>query len=234
MKEFNPHKIRTNIIYCLRNKINSKVYIGQTWQSLQKRLNHGYYGCSHIKNALDTYNKNNFYYEILNICYTQEEADYLEQFWIKEFDSSNREFGYNLNSGGKSNGTMSEETKIKISKKNLGKKASSETIKKLSDSHKGYIPTAETRKKLSIINTGKKLSKEHVAKIVASNTGRKMSIESRIKMSNAKKGKVYSEEARKKHSERMKIIRSLETEEQRKIRSEKMIATRNRIKNSKN
>ena len=86
---------------------------------------------------------------------------------IKEFDSFN--FGYNgTEGGGGSRGrTVSENTRKRLSKMNMGKKLSEETKKKISVSISGnrhYFygkhHSKETRKKLSEINKGKKLSKE--------------------------------------------------------------------------
>lgn len=227
MVEYNPYNIRTNTIYCLRNKINDKVYIGQTWQSIKKRFQNGYYGCKHIKNALDAYGKKNFYYEILNICYTQEEADELERFWIKKFNSSDRKYGYNLSSGGKASGTPSIETRQKISDSNKGKIITEKTRQKLINSHLGFVHSEETRKKLSIINKGKKLSKEHVEKIANSNRGRKNSEESKKKMSeSAKKKPPMTQETKNKLAKIAIKIRKNETDEQKRIRNEKMIATK--------
>src|ERR1700693_4599593 len=112
------------IIYKLINKINSKCYIGQTWQSLKIRWNrgHGYIGSKKIENAIQKYGKENFYYEIITLCGTQTAADYWEVFFIQKLDSIKN--GYNIAIGG-ANGVMH------------GRKHSPTSIAKMSKSHKG-------------------------------------------------------------------------------------------------
>lgn len=106
-----------NIIYLLVNKVNKKFYIGQTWQSLESRWErgNGYRSSTYLNNAIKKYGKENFEYKILTICYTQKDADYWENFYIKEYDSRNHKKGYNIKEGG-SHGRLSEDTKIKLSK----------------------------------------------------------------------------------------------------------------------
>jgi hypothetical protein len=43
-----------NTIYILKNKINDKIYVGQTWQSLNERWRNGmgYRGCHKIERAI--------------------------------------------------------------------------------------------------------------------------------------------------------------------------------------
>jgi len=65
------------IIYALANKDNGKIYIGQTWQTLIRRMGTngiGYYGCWHIYNALQLHGLDRFVYSILEKVETQEEA----------------------------------------------------------------------------------------------------------------------------------------------------------------
>lgn len=129
-----------NIIYALKNKINNKVYVGQTWQSLEDRWNrgHGYIGSLKLENAINKYGKENFYYEIITACGTQDAADYWEQYFIEKFGSIKN--GYNIAIGG-ARGVMQ------------GRRHSPETIAKMSESHKGNtahlgIPHSEETKKI--------------------------------------------------------------------------------------
>lgn len=86
------------------------------------------------------YGEENFTLEIIDFADTYEELKEKEKYWIKQYDSMNREKGYNLTEGG--DGTFgrmhSEETKDKIRQKAIGRKASEETKKKMSDSQKKY------------------------------------------------------------------------------------------------
>lgn len=97
------------IIYKTTNLINNKIYIGQTTRtSILDYFGSGNY----IKNAIKKYGKGNFTREILEGCINQEELDKKEKFWIAKLNPE-----YNIDLGGIGAGKMSEETKIKISKK---------------------------------------------------------------------------------------------------------------------
>jgi len=150
------------IIYLITNSINEKVYIGQTWQTLIERFDsgHGYKGCLYLNSAIKKYGKNKFNYTILSITEDQITANWLETFWITIYDSTNRNLGYNLRSGG-SRGKHSNETKTKISNAHIGKIASVETKQKMSASHKGLntwiknsILSEKHKKKISIATSG--------------------------------------------------------------------------------
>lgn len=110
-------------IYVCKNKINNKVYIGQTWSTIGHRFSQ--HLCdkriTYFHSALKKYGKDNFNIECVAICSNQEIADYLEISYIFEYDSRNKNKGYNLTSGG-STGKHSEETKRKISIANIGNK----------------------------------------------------------------------------------------------------------------
>lgn len=89
-------------IYIIKNTVNKKVYIGQTWQPLHQRWNQGkgYNTSSLFWNAICKYDKKSFYYEILCEVTTQQEADDLEIKYIKDYKSNNRKYGYNIKNGG--------------------------------------------------------------------------------------------------------------------------------------
>lgn len=91
------------IIYIHRNKINGKVYIGQTSETLNRRARGGcgYAGSPHFHRAIQEYGWENFEHLILEENLTSEQADEREKYWIKVFDATNPNKGYNLTSGGK-------------------------------------------------------------------------------------------------------------------------------------
>lgn len=105
------------IIYIHINKINKKVYVGQTCQSPQRRwLNgEGYQHCSKFYNAIKKYGWDNFEHIILEEKLTLEQANNKEKYYIKFYNSI--ENGYNIREGG-SNGHLTKEHKQKISKSN--------------------------------------------------------------------------------------------------------------------
>ena len=104
-------------IYMHRNKINGKIYIGQTCQKPSyrwKRNGKGYETCEIMWKAIQKYGWNNFEHIILKSNLTLEEANFYEKYYIKKFNSTNKQFGYNIRKGGK-NTPLSEETKKNIS-----------------------------------------------------------------------------------------------------------------------
>lgn len=119
------------IIYLLKNKINNKIYVGQTWQTLSKRWSGGYEGCHKLNRAIKLYGKENFYYEVLTFTHTKEIANYYEKFFIEKYDSIKT--GYNIRFGGSDRGAYqhTNETKQKLSKSHTGKKHKEESKKKL-------------------------------------------------------------------------------------------------------
>ena len=145
------------IVYQHKNKINNKIYIGITSRTPQERW--GKQGCNYktspyFYNAIQKYGWDNFEHNILYTNLTKEEACQKEQELIAQFNSINREFGYNSTSGGETF-VMNEETKQKISKalrgnkNNLGHPCSEEKKKKISEAQKGRQFTEEHKKKLS-------------------------------------------------------------------------------------
>ena len=117
-------------VYKYTNKVNGKVYIGQTRQTIEDRAQGngwGYKKCPYFASAIKHYGWDNFECEILRDNLTREEADELEIKYVKYYrDELN--MAYNLCDGGKSKGIHrnSEEVKRMISKsmkgKNVGKK----------------------------------------------------------------------------------------------------------------
>lgn len=92
-------------IYKITNKINNKIYIGQTINFKQRMKTH----TSNIKRnslpidvAIKKYGKENFIFEILEETDEQEKADILERHYIKLYDCKlNNNKGYNLLDGGR-------------------------------------------------------------------------------------------------------------------------------------
>ena len=138
-------------IYKHTNKINGKIYIGQTCQKPEYRWNHGegYKGSPRFYSAIQSYGWENFEHEILFINLTFEEANKLEYFLIKKYKSNELQYGYNLESGGSKNHIASEETKKKQSEAALNRPIVTEKTKqKLSKNGKGLVRTQETKQKL--------------------------------------------------------------------------------------
>ena len=161
------------IIYMHKNKINNKVYIGQTCQKPEKRWDggRGYVTSPKFYAAIQKYGWDNFEHIILYTNMTLEEANLMESILIKKYNSCNDKFGYNITSGGK-NFHHSEETKKKIGEANSkslkGNKWSDEQREKMSKMFSGEgnpfygkHHTQKTKDKISKNRKGKCVGKEH-------------------------------------------------------------------------
>lgn len=134
-------------LYRIINQINGKVYIGQTKNPKKRWQQHQYNSQEkkkkqYIHSAISKYGIDNFSYEVMATCKTQEDADITEKQLIKQYDSRNKEFGYNLALGGKTT-PHSEETKAKISATLTGVKHSPEHIQANSEAQKKRFETEE-------------------------------------------------------------------------------------------
>lgn len=121
-------------IYKITNKINSKVYIGQTRRTIESRWKQHQYPtskCHRLRLAIIKYGRENFTVEQIESCLDSSSAIERERYWISFFDSMTN--GYNIKLGHE----MSDDMIAKISKSNTGKKLSPEHIAKLSLAKKG-------------------------------------------------------------------------------------------------
>ena len=176
---FNNVKEDNYTVYMHRNQENNKIYFGLTKQQPPEyRFGNGginyMKSCPHFWNSIEKYGWENFDHIILVTGLSRESAAQLETDLIKEYNTQNREYGYNVMSGGMapiipqevreriSKGLMgnknglghpcSEEKKRKISEAQIGRKFSEECKMKMSLAKKGKHhapPSMETRKKIS-------------------------------------------------------------------------------------
>jgi len=137
-----------------------KIYVGQSINIEQRFTYYKKLNCTEqikLLRSLQKYTPENHNFEILEEC----EECYLnerERYWQECHDVLNRERGLNLRyvKDGDRSGTMSEETRermssSKVGEKNymFGKKHSEETKKKISEKRKGYKVSEEVKKRLS-------------------------------------------------------------------------------------
>ncbi len=178
--------------YCVykHTSPSGKIYIGITCQNPLKRWDNGngYRNNKYFSLAIKKYGWNNFMHEILFSKLSKEEAESKEIELIAFYKSNQREFGYNIENGGKAKGKCSEETKQLISKIQKGRKPSKLMLERAMQA-----------------NTGKHRSEETKRKISQSQKGKIMSKEAREKMSIAHKGKKIPEQVKRKMSEKAKL-----------------------------
>lgn len=189
--------------YCvyMHTSPSNKIYIGITGQNPpEKRWQNGRgYKNSYFYNAIQKYGWDKIEHKILYINLTKEEAEQKEIELIKEYKSDDRNFGYNVEHGGNSIGKMSQETKDKISRANIGNKYSL-----------GHKHTEESKMKISYASKNSFHPKgikmpEHVKQILAESH---KTDEFKRKLSEANLGKKHSDETKKKLSESHKGLGS--------------------------
>lgn len=156
---------------------NGKVYIGITCQPIAKRFSngYGYKRQTHFYNAILKYGWDNIKHEIMFDGLTKEYAEQKEIELISAYKSNDKKHGYNVANGGCTIGTMSEETKRKISDAEKGRTISDDTRKKMSDAQKGKSKkplSDETKEKIRAAMTGRVLSDEWKHKISVGNKGK--------------------------------------------------------------
>lgn len=162
--------------YCVYMHIfpNGKRYIGQTKQKPEYRWNNGngYIGCPYMDSAIKKYGWNNIEHEVIIDGIDREEANKWEESLIALYRTNEKQFGYNIQSGGSSGYEYTNEIKKKMSEIQKGKKQTDETKQKRSQSLLLYYSTHtvsdEIREKLRNSNLGKSrpLSAEHKKKAI--------------------------------------------------------------------
>jgi group I intron endonuclease len=180
------------LIYCIKNTINNKEYIGLTTRTLEHRWKQHIYESNKkdswewntpLGNAIKKYGKDSFQVFVLEECSSETELKQKEIQLIKERKSLSTETGYNLSFGGDGR---------------LGYKLSEETKRKIGEGNKGKTYTAESLEKMSVAAKkrsvgkpspmdGKKHTEESKQKIVSFLTGRKQSEETKRKKSESMK-----------------------------------------------
>lgn len=159
------------IIYKATNKINGKVYIGQTIRTLKVRINCHLRANSHYPfgNALRKYGIENFDIKVIDEALTKEELNEKEIYWIKFYDCQRSSgHGYNITAGGDDNPMNYPELREKSAKANRGLKRSEETIAKLrilGKAGKGRKCSDEGREHIAEAKRAEKSREDHSKKM---------------------------------------------------------------------
>jgi group I intron endonuclease len=144
------------IIYKATNTVTGKIYIGQTWGLLSKRIWRHIHsdGCCYFHNTLLKYGPDKFVWEILQKEDTQEKLDEGENRLIKLCRSNEKKYGYNLREGG-SCGKFTARSKEKMRISALRYFKSEEARKKQSAVQKKRYSKFEERVKHSRAHGGR-------------------------------------------------------------------------------
>ena len=211
-------------IYLFINKANNKMYVGQTSKKPDERLNQHRLNATHehrrkraaIARAIHKYGWDGFTRHVLEVCSSKIDLNEAEKYWISHYDCMAPN-GYNLTSGGGVGETVSEETRMKISLANKGKKRSEEECQRIILMNRSRTCSEETKKKMSLSQTGKSRgarSEETLKRMSEAQMGHKgtpMTEENKKRMTELHTGKTVSQETKDKLSA---IAKSQMTEEQ--------------------
>ena len=198
-------------VYCIRNILNGKRYIGSTgvsfrrrWRSQRQSLRRNEHRNKHLNRAWEQCGESSFVFEVLEYI---DDVNCLlaEAKWMNHYKSSDQSYGYNTMPvpGSAQNYKHSEETKARMSIQRRGRPGHP-----MPEDHKarlnalriGKPRSIETRTKISAALIGRKLPSETRAKMSEARTGLKRTDESKQRMSNAQRGKRHTPEARAKMS----------------------------------
>lgn len=125
-------------IYKITNLINNKIYIGQTVDSVEYRLQEHIWDAyrwernpnkkfnSRLYPAIIKYGEHNFKIEVIHAVANPEDLNSLEQYYINQLQARDPKIGYNIAEGGNKPPSRlgwhpSEETRLKQSKVQQGK-----------------------------------------------------------------------------------------------------------------
>ncbi len=111
-------------IYCIKNIINNKIYVGKS-KNIYKRIHQHLYDLknnriknenSYLLRSWNKYGDENFEYFVLEyLNFDEKLVKERELYWIETLDSTNRNKGYNLRKDSSTNMITNIETSIKIS-----------------------------------------------------------------------------------------------------------------------
>ncbi len=162
-------------IYCLKNTIDDKCYVGSA-QKLNYRLwNHKYkllkgnHANNILQNFVNKYGIDKLYFEILETVDVNKLLE-REQYYLDTLKP-----GFNI---------------LKIAGSSIGISLTEEHKSKISHGRKGILHTEETKQKISKSMKGISKTKEHSIKVGLKHKGKIISQEQRDKISKANKGRI--------------------------------------------
>lgn len=152
-------------IYLIVNKVNGKTYVGQR-KSSKEWYDDSYMGSGKLlKKAKQKYGIENFEKFLIQYCYSKEETDKAEKFWIAEYRSRGKA-EYNISDGGYYSPSFkghhhSEESKAKCRASVLKTFELNNTRQKLSEARRGVPKSEEHKVAIGNALRGKPKSEEH-------------------------------------------------------------------------
>lgn len=162
-------------IYAIKNRVNGKVYIGQTinlerrWIAHKSDLRLGRHDNDYLQKAWTKHGEEVFEFSVLEECKISSLTE-REQYWMDALQALNRDHGYNLApaAGSMLGYRFTEEQKLRLSEvyKGLpGHIKSPEELRKLSEATRRQMANPAARKLISDARKGKALTPEHRRKL---------------------------------------------------------------------
>ena len=101
-------------IYTITNKVNGKIYVGYTTQSIQKRFQDHVNESNRtpkykIHRAILKYGRENFIIEQIYQTLDKKDVNEKEEYFIKEYKTQNDMYGYNIANGGQGGNIKTKE-----------------------------------------------------------------------------------------------------------------------------
>lgn len=169
-------------IYCIKNIITNKKYIGQStdifyrWSKHKYNLNNNCHPNAYLQSSWNKYGELNFTFNILERC-KNDELDDREIYWINFYNTVDRTKGFNLRNGGQNGGSKySDESRKKMSHTQTELFKNPERIKQSKESALRVWADEEYKESRSGENHplyGKHHSEETKKKISKANKGKK-------------------------------------------------------------
>lgn len=209
-----PYAIHISGIYLITCKVNDKHYVGKSVHCMHRlgqhkiQLKENRHHSFHLQRAYNKHGVENFTFSILEE-YPVEFLDSMENYWINLLDSTNRSHGYNIASPNGVGGfvtveetrlklkhsrlgtNLSDVTKEKLRKINLGNKLSTDQFNNLMEAGIAYRTTAKYKQDL--LNRKLKMSRPMILYNIVNQTWKLFdSIRDATKSINASEGAVHA------------------------------------------
>lgn len=155
-------------IYMIRNLVDEKVYVGQSydialrWQQHKKAARGK--RPSYLYNAMRFYGTQTFELRVLEEC-PEESLDAREAYWMAHFKCHDRKCGYNYRPAGQLRQAVTPEARAAISHRLAGRKLSAEHIEKMRAVRLGVPIPESAKEKLREFHTGIVLPADEAARI---------------------------------------------------------------------
>lgn len=178
-------------VYCIRNRMTGKVYVGSTSRPIPKRwgahiseLNRKVHYSKSLQSDWDTCGIFVFDFILLEFC-EKESLKPREQFWMDHYKCYDADKGYNVSKIAYASPPPSKETLEKARLANLGRKMPEHVREAIDKINVGRKDTPEQRERKSVAHKGRIITWGD--KISASRKGKPLSEEHKKALSEAAK-----------------------------------------------